>query len=249
MTGRVQGMGTSPGPRLGDAFGDLLLAQERDLHLSQYELVERDDGFLGVTDARIYFSQPPEWGPLELRACEQARGRVLDVGCGAGRHSVAMIDRGLDVTGLEPSAGAARVASGRGVPVIEKRLDQLTEGTYDTIVMLGNNVALLSGPDSAAATLRGLADRAAPGAMLLGQGRDPYATEDPLHLAYFERNRARGRPGGQLRMRVRFRDVATEWFDYWFLTVDELARIVEDTPWTLTEVDRSGPAYLAKLAL
>jgi hypothetical protein len=83
----------------------------------------------------------------------------------------------------------------------------------------------------------------------LGQGRDPYATEDPLHLAYFELNRARGRPGGQLRIRVRFRDVATEWFDYWFLTVDELARIIEATPWTLTHVDRSGPAYLAKLAL
>jgi SAM-dependent methyltransferase len=242
-------MGTSPGPRLGDAFGDLLLAQDRDLRLPQYELVERDDGFLGVTDARIYFSEPLEWGPLELRACEQARGRVLDVGCGAGRHSVAMIDSGHDVTGLEPSTGAARVASGRGVPVIEKRLDQLSEGTYDTIVMLGNNLALLGGPASAVATLRRLADRAAPGAMLLGQGRDPYGTEDPFHLAYFERNRAGGRPGGQLRIRVRFRDTASDWFDYWFLTVDELARLVEATPWTLTHVDQSGPAYLAKLAL
>jgi hypothetical protein len=85
--------------------------------------------------------------------------------------------------------------------------------------------------------------------MLLGQARDPYATEDPLQLAYLERNRARGRPGGQLRIRVRFRDVATDWFDYWFLTVDELAQVVEATPWTLTRVDHSGSAYLATLTL
>ena len=242
-------MENAPGPRLGDAFGELLVAQDCDLATPQYELVERDDGFIGVTDARIYFREAPEWGPLERHACEQAQGRALDVGCGAGRHSISMIARGLDVTGLEPSPGAAHVARSRGVPVIQKRLDQLTEGTFDTVVMLGNNLSLLAGPDTAVATLTKLAHHAGPGAILLGQAMDPYGTKDPLHLRYHEWNRVRGRPGGQLRIRVRFRGTATDWFDYWFLTVDELAAVVEPTPWTLSNLEHSGPAYLATLTL
>ncbi|MFT4167059.1 MAG: class I SAM-dependent methyltransferase [Microlunatus sp.] len=242
-------MENAPGPRLGDAFGELLVAQSRDLTTPQYELVERDDGFLGVTDARIYFRDVAGWGPLEWQACEQAQGRVLDVGCGAGRHSIAMIARGLEVTGLEPSPGAAQIARSRGVSVVQRRLDQLaeTDGTFDTIVMLGNNLSLLASPETATATLTNLAAHAAPGAILLGQAMDPYGTKDPLHLAYHEWNRARGRPGGQLRIRVRFRGTVTDWFDYWFLTVDELAAAVESTPWALSHVEHSGPAYLATL--
>lgn len=212
-------------------------------------MVEQDDGFLGVTDARIYFSEPDEWGPLErqaMRAGERtgARRRLR-----RRAPSIAMIARGLDVTGLEPSAGAAQVARRRGVPMLQKRLNQLTADAFDTVVMLGNNLSLLSGPNTAAATLTKLADHAAPGAMILGQAMDPYGTKDPLHLDYHERNRARGRPCGQLRIRVRFRGTATEWFDYWFLSVDELTAVVEPTPWRLSHVDHSGSAYLAMLTL
>ena len=236
-------------PQIGDAFGQMLRAQHADLQRPQHELVERDDGFLGITDARTYFSKPDQLGPLEALACSKATGRVLDIGCGAGRHALAMAARGLDVTGLEPSAGAAQVARDRGVSVLEGRLDQLAEGEYDTIVMLGNNLSLLAGPGIAPALLTRLAGRAAPGAVLLGQSIDPYATDEAVHKAYHRRNRDRGRPGGQLRIRIRFRELATGWFDYWFLTVDELARLVEPTGWTLADVTREGPGFLATLRL
>jgi hypothetical protein len=133
-------------PVAGDAFGQLLLAQYAELQEPQFELVERDDGFLGVTEARAYFSQREQLGPLEAEACQEATGRVLDVGCGAGRHSLVMMARGLPVTGLEPSPGAAEVARVRGVTVIDGRLDQMSGGQYDTIVMLGNNLSLLAAP-------------------------------------------------------------------------------------------------------
>lgn len=236
-------------PVTGDAFGQLLLAQYAELREPQYELVERDDGFLGVTDARAYFWPSDQLDPLEAGACQEATGEVLDVGCGAGRHSLVMMARGLHVTGLEPSPGAARVARDRGVSVIDGRLDQLSDGHYDTIAMLGNNLSLLAGPDVAGDLLDQLAGCAAPGAVLLGQTIDPYASTDPVHLAYHQRNRDSGRRAGQLRIRVRFQNLATEWFDYWFLTVDELARVVGPTPWTLTDVTRSRTGYLARLSL
>ena len=53
--------------------------------------------------------------------------------------------------------------------------------------------------------LAALADLASPGARIVAQGSDPYGTRDPVHVSYHERNRSRGRFGGQLRLRLRYR--------------------------------------------
>ena len=48
------------------------------------------------------------------------------------------------------------------------------------------------------------------GARIIAHGTDPYGTTDPVHLAYHRRNRERGRLGGQLRLRLRYRMLATD---------------------------------------
>jgi SAM-dependent methyltransferase len=53
------------------------------------EIVERDDGFFGVsTGAKYYFSEYGSWHDRERKAMRYVTGRVLDVGCGAGRVSL-----------------------------------------------------------------------------------------------------------------------------------------------------------------
>jgi hypothetical protein len=49
---------------------------------------------------------------------------------------------------------------------------------------------------------------------IMAASNDPGLTDDPTHLAYQERNRRRGRMPGQLRLRVRYRDLSDPWFDY-----------------------------------
>ena len=55
---------------------------------------------------------------------------------------------------------------------------------------------------------------------------DPYGTKDPHDLAYHERNRRRGRLGGQIRLRVRYKAYATPWVDYLMVSFDEMEEIV-----------------------
>jgi cyclopropane fatty-acyl-phospholipid synthase-like methyltransferase len=68
---------------------------------------------------------------------------VLDVGCGTGRHAVEMASRGLDVTGVDLSAGmlreAERAAADAGVDVRFFRGDATTdlpEGPFDAALSL-----------------------------------------------------------------------------------------------------------------
>lgn len=157
------------------------------------------------------------------------------------------------MTGLDTSAGALAVCRRRGVR-------ELVHGTaaahvadghrYDTFLLLGNNVGLLEGREGAPALLAALAALARPGAQVIAQGTDPYGTRDPVQTGYHERNRRRGRFGGQLRLRLRYRELGTEWFDYLVCSPDELAELVRGSGWRLTDVDdQDAPYYLATLRL
>ena len=121
---------------------------------------------------------------------------------------------------------------------------------YDVFALFGNNVGLLESRSRAGPFLAALAALARPGARIVAQGTDPYATADPLHLAYHERNRALGRMPGQLRVRVRYLTAATPWFDYLLCSVDEIANLARGTGWRLSDVDDAeNPIYVATLAL
>jgi hypothetical protein len=88
---------------------------------------------------------------------------------------------------------------------------------FDTFLLGGNNYGPLENPAHCPSFLGALAEVAVPGAEIIGTCIDPFATEDPLHLAYHERNTNRGRHPGQIRLRARWCDMATSWFDYLFV--------------------------------
>ena len=60
------------------------------------EIVERDDGFIIATDGPAdYFAPYDEWPQVEQQAMDFVVGRVLDVGCGAGRGALELQRRGM----------------------------------------------------------------------------------------------------------------------------------------------------------
>jgi hypothetical protein len=83
---------------------------------------------------------------------------------------------------------------------------------------------------------------------IVGGGVDPCATDDPDHLRYHARNRAAGRCGGELRIRLRHRRLAGPWFAYWLMSPQELEHTLPGTGWRLDEVQRDQQGgYMAVL--
>jgi hypothetical protein len=54
---------------------------------------------------------------------------------------------------------------------------------------------------------------------------------------------------GQIRMRVRYRILATEWWEYLFMSSDELQQLVDGTGWSIEELRQDGGRYAARMRL
>lgn len=241
-------------PLLGDAFGTALLAH---LDGSPYDshYVERSDGYIDVMRHAVYFATPDEWLEPELACLSRLEGRVLDIGAGAGRATLAARDRGLDATALDVSPGAIEACSRRGVEdaflgTIADLIEERPGERYDTFLLLGNNVGLLRGPAQAPGFLDQLRALGRPGARVVGTVGHIYKTDNPDHLAYHDRNRSLGRMPGELRLRTRFRRLTSEWFDYLFASPDELAGVIAPAGWELADVVESGGyVYMVELRM
>lgn len=221
-----------------DAFGVALRDYLRDGE--GFMLTERDDGDVRPSGGpEMYFAPYEEWTDREQTAVERVRGRVLDVGCGAGRHALHLQAKDHEVVGIDTSPGALAVCRERGVERVERcdvaDADSL-DGAFDTVLMLGNNFGLVGSRDRAPTVLGALDAVTASDAIILAESMDPRDTDDEFHLAYHERNRERGRLPGRVRIRVRYKRHATDWFDYLHVSPEEMREVVEPTAWTVTEV-------------
>jgi SAM-dependent methyltransferase len=226
-------------PQAGDAFGAALLAA-----LEQGEsraVIERDDGLVDVDEiGESYFGLPETWAERCRWAVDRAGGRVLDVGAGAGRAALSLQDRGQDVVALDVSAGAIEVCERRGVcQRFLGTVDDLVSTApqpFDTFLALGNGLGLLESRERAPEFLAALKHLGHPGSTIVGTGLDPFHTTDPAHLRYQAANRTRDRFGGQVTIRVRYRELATAWFDLLWCSLDELAQLCEPAGWTIAAV-------------
>jgi SAM-dependent methyltransferase len=236
--------------KIGDAYGRMLL-DALDSKEELLEIVERDDGLIMASQfgPRLYLAPFRRWPGRQRRAMRLVRGRVLDVGCGAGRVALHLEERGHDVVSIDASAGAVEVSRRRGARDVRSlRVESIDRGlgAFGTIVMFGNNLGLLGGRERGRRLLRRLQRISGPDTRILGETLDPYTTENPLHLAYHERNRKRGRMSGQIRIRVRYLDLATPWFDYLFASRDELQELLAGTGWSLVRtLEDEPPLYVA----
>lgn len=212
------------------------------------EIVERDDGFIStsVIGPEVYFHPYKNWPKFERQATRFVRGRVLDVGCGAGRLALYLQEKGLEVVAVDYSPLAIKVCRERGVK--EAKAFSITElderlGLFDSIVMFGNNFGLFGGFKRARMLLKRFHRMTSERGRIIAQSSDPYLTKLPEHLAYHKRNRQRGRMGGQLRLRIRHRMVKSPWFDYLLVSRDEMQEILEGTGWQVKKFIDSGPKW------
>ena len=95
-------------------------------------------------DVAYLFRSYNEMPKLEKKALQLSKGRVLDVGCGAGSHSLYLQnDKNLEVTSIDISENAIKACQLRGLKnaKVQNILD-LENEKFDTILLLMNGTGI-----------------------------------------------------------------------------------------------------------
>lgn len=85
-----------------------------------------------------------EMPKLEQKALKLAKGKILDVGCGAGSHALYLEEKGLEVTAIDISANAIEACKLRGVSnaKVYNVLELESSEKFDTILLLMNGTGI-----------------------------------------------------------------------------------------------------------
>ncbi len=136
-----------------------------------YEVIERDDGFVDLSGgATAYFQEFNDWPEIEKEAIKVAKGKILDIGAGAGRVSLYLQKRGFDVMAIDNSPLAIKVCKKRGVKKVKvlsiEKIDKFKSNTFDTVFMFGNNFGLFGSFKKAKTLLEKLHKIISPSALI-----------------------------------------------------------------------------------
>jgi predicted TPR repeat methyltransferase len=114
-----------------------------------------------------------EMNDVEKCALTASRGQILDVGAGAGCHSLVLQSRGFDVEAIDISPGCVEVMQRRGVEKSYHRniLDFGNSG-YDTVLMLMNGIGICGSLDGLNLFIQDLDTLLAPSGQLLVDSTD-----------------------------------------------------------------------------
>ena len=111
---------------------------------------------------------------IEQKALQLAQGRILDVGCGAGSHSLTLQnDRKLDVTSIDISENAIQACKLRGLKnAIVKDIMDLENEKFDTIIALMNGTGIFGTLEKTPLFLQKLKKHLNPGGQILIDSSD-----------------------------------------------------------------------------
>lgn len=214
------------------------------------EIIERDDDYIHISDGpKSYFTVYKDWSQHIKKAMEYVKGRVLDIGCGVGKHALYLQNKGFDVLGIDTSPYALKVCKLRGLKKTKLiSTNQLSPklGKFDTILMLGNNFGLFENIKFGRQLLKRFNDITNHNARIIAETLDPYGTKEPYHTQYHRQNRLKGKFGGEVKIRVRYQNIISPWFNYWLAAKSEIQKMLDGTDWHVQKfVDSKDPIYIA----
>lgn len=208
-----------------------------------------DDGEVMDVPAGVYFRSHPEWPLVERTAVDLCRGRVLDVGAGAGCHSLVLQEHDCDVTAIDILPECVQIMRERGIK--DARLADVfrfQEAPYDTILMLMNGIGFVETLPGLERYLNSIGRLLKSGGQILFDSSDGRYDISPHDPASVEVDLQGGSYFGEVEMWLEYKGIRGLNFKWLYVDTETLQRYAEKCGWRCRIVQREEKGlYLAQL--
>lgn len=188
-----------------------------------------------------------EMNKIEQKALKLASGKVLDIGAGAGSHSLYLQnDRNLEVTALDISPKSIEVCKLRGIKnAVAENMLHFSEGTFDTILLLMNGTGIFQSLNVIDIYLKKLHS------LLSSKGQILIDSTDILYMFDEDEDGGFYIPAdgyyGELDYIVHYKGESEEPIKWLYLDFNTLKNAAENNGFKIEKVLQDEDSYLAKL--
>jgi len=200
-------------------------------------------------EAATFFRLYKDFSRLERSALKRCYGKVLDIGAGAGAHSLYLQEKGFDVTAIDICDGAVEIMKDRGLKkVFCTDIYSFPEQKFDTIILLMNGIGVTGDLEGLAYFLQQVKKYIANGGQLL------FDTADISYVSISSINRSSLRefPSpyyGIVWYQLGYKDTLGKPYPWLYIDKKTLKRIADENGYKMKVLKRNGSQYLVKMAL
>lgn len=207
---------------------------------TQYSMT-RNDGWVE------YPNDPVEYFRVNTWFIKHAQGKVLDVGCGSGSYMLALRKKGHEVHGIDIDANCIKTCKEQGLKDIWQenilKPRRTKQQRYDTILLAGNNLGIAGNLENLKKLLQYFYSITTEQGIVLGEGLNFAETDNLLHKKYHILQRKKGLYPGAVTIRVDYKDMVGEWFDWLHTPLTKLKAIAKESGWVVDVTQKDNEPH------
>lgn len=208
---------------MADIFGQALRGYLNG-DLAEHTIQGRD-GYFDVLNTDRYFTDYPDWEDHEKAILRHARGRVLDIGGGAGRHSLFLQKNGHEVHAIDISPSAIALMKIRGVQnvhLMDLRALEFPDNYFDSVLIMAGDLGLAGSVKDSKKLLRDLFRVTSVQGRIIATIKNPYE-EKRAEMA-------------KVKARIQYKNESGDWFSILMISPQRLKNIVRGTGWVVSQI-------------
>jgi len=227
-----------------DFFGDILFNY---LNSQSYtHVLRREDGFIYNQETEACFTKFSDWRDYEKNLIARyAKGRVLDIGAGSGRHSLFLQENGAEVHAIDRSPSAIRLMKIRGVKntyLMDYRKLSFPRNYFDCVLLMFIENGLGGTIKGAKRLLDSLYRITTPNGKIIATLRDPQVknAKEDLSKSF---NIKPAPKENSIRMRIEQENKFGYWFYSLMVAPEQIETLVGSNGWQVLDVAKGEDGF------